>query len=184
MTLDTTAARLEVLLERGLHPVDAVWRTSPSQLAIDPEALDRWRDHAREGGGHDMSSVNKNTLVRLIGTIDALSDFIPPLLKERRELKDECASMLETLREVNDRHNAAVQEAIEAKAECKRLRGQSDLISDKSRLERLRRVVHRWITQGQVLGIVHDMDIQCEIDDAMAWVNENPEANGGEHDSK
>ena len=47
------------------------------------------------------------------------------------------------------------------------------LISDKSRIERLRRLVHRWITQGQVRGVVHDMDLQCEIDDAFAWANEN-----------
>lgn len=47
------------------------------------------------------------------------------------------------------------------------------LISDKSRIERLRRLVHRWITQGQVRGVVHDMDLQCEIDDAFAWANGN-----------
>ncbi len=48
------------------------------------------------------------------------------------------------------------------------------LITDASRLERLRRLVERWIRQGQVLGIVHDMDLQCEIDDAVAWVHANP----------
>jgi len=54
-------------------PVSYIWATNSQYLVMDPEALDRWRDHAREGSGHDMASVNKNTLYRLIGTIDKLA---------------------------------------------------------------------------------------------------------------
>lgn len=56
-----------------LDPVAAIWARSPSYAAIDPEALDRWRDHAAAGDGHDMAHANKNTLFRLIGTIDKLA---------------------------------------------------------------------------------------------------------------
>ncbi len=52
----------------------------------------------------------------------------------------------------------------------------SGLITDASRIERLRRLVHRWIMQGRVSGVVHDMALQCEIDDAVEWVNANPAA--------
>lgn len=39
---------------------------------IDREALERWRQLASSGNGHDMSRANNNTMIRLINTIDAL----------------------------------------------------------------------------------------------------------------
>lgn len=38
----------------------------------DSDGLDRWRQHAREGSGHAMAEANKNTLFRMVQTIDQL----------------------------------------------------------------------------------------------------------------
>lgn len=55
-------------------PTPATLNWPQSQNVIDPAALDRWREYAREGNGHDMcGGMNKNTLARLINTIDRLS---------------------------------------------------------------------------------------------------------------
>lgn len=89
MTTDETAARLGEVLD----PVDQIWRTSPASLAIDPEALDRWREDARKNRGHDIASVNNNTLRRLIGTIDTLSGMNAALLAKRTDMKAEIARL-------------------------------------------------------------------------------------------
>ncbi len=57
-------------------PIEHVASTNSMYQVMDVEGLNRWREHASEGGGHDMASLNKNSLRRLIGTIDKLAAMV------------------------------------------------------------------------------------------------------------
>lgn len=61
------SAAMDALIADSADMIDA-----PDYLD-DAEGLGRWRDEARRGHGHDMASVNINSLRRLIDTIDRLS---------------------------------------------------------------------------------------------------------------
>ena len=65
-------------------------------LAIDGAALSRYREDARHGDGHDMAPINKNSLFRLIGTIDAMAEEITDYRASKVE-DDELEALLEEL---------------------------------------------------------------------------------------
>lgn len=56
-------------------PRDQLLYGAPDYLD-DAEGLERWRDEARRGSGHDMAPININSLRRLIDTIDRLTDAL------------------------------------------------------------------------------------------------------------
>ncbi len=60
-------------LAAQVDPIEHVASTNSMFQVMDVDGLNRWREHASEGGGHDMASLNKNSLRRLIGTIDKLA---------------------------------------------------------------------------------------------------------------
>lgn len=68
-----TRALTPTPVEAGSDPVEDLCTSLGWRKCMDRDALERWRQIASEGDGHDMASVNKNTLFRLIGTIDALA---------------------------------------------------------------------------------------------------------------
>ena len=71
---------------------EAVERAFSGQERIDLEAFERWRGIAQEAPcGHDLVSLNANTLLRFISTIDALVSSIPAPSVESTSVGGEAA---------------------------------------------------------------------------------------------